>query len=265
MISQPDFGKQVAELRKAKGLTQEELVDQCNLSVRTLQRIEAGEVEPRIYTVKLILKALDVQLNGSHNSYDFKQQNKRPGQLYAYILDLFNLKTKTMKKITILSTMLASIVAGVFFINTETKAQKNDEQLLAENDKPKKEKVREIVFTNFTCYGCFEEEDVMVGRDVSFTLTGVKVKNIRLIYLNKKTREFNALFVEGTFKEGSVDLTIPKDMLYDLSISYKADKIEKTDSQIILKGNAIVMDQNKKETTDDDESIEAEKIILNLI
>jgi len=36
-MNQPDLGKKIAELRKAKGLTQEELVEKCNLSVRTLQ------------------------------------------------------------------------------------------------------------------------------------------------------------------------------------------------------------------------------------
>ncbi|MBQ0741032.1 helix-turn-helix transcriptional regulator, partial [Aquimarina celericrescens] len=51
-----------SELRKSKGLTQEELVEQCNISVRTIQRIEAGEVTPRSYTIKTILSALDYDL-----------------------------------------------------------------------------------------------------------------------------------------------------------------------------------------------------------
>jgi len=62
-MKQPDLGKKITELRKAKGLTQEELVDKCNISVRTLQRIEIGEVTPRIYTVKTILAALDFDLD----------------------------------------------------------------------------------------------------------------------------------------------------------------------------------------------------------
>ncbi len=58
-MKQPDLGKKIAELRKAKGLTQEELVEKCNLSVRTIQRIESGEVTPRSYTVRIIFTALD--------------------------------------------------------------------------------------------------------------------------------------------------------------------------------------------------------------
>src|SRR5512133_3158708 len=56
-MKQPELGRRITELRKGKGLTQEELVDKCNISVRTLQRIEAGEVTPRSYTVKTILLA----------------------------------------------------------------------------------------------------------------------------------------------------------------------------------------------------------------
>jgi len=62
-MKQPELGRRITELRKGKGLTQEELVDKCNISVRTLQRIEAGEVTPRSYTVKTILAALDYDLS----------------------------------------------------------------------------------------------------------------------------------------------------------------------------------------------------------
>jgi transcriptional regulator with XRE-family HTH domain len=62
-MKQPELGKKISELRKDKGLTQEELVDKCNISVRTLQRIESGEVTPRSYTVKTILAALEYDLN----------------------------------------------------------------------------------------------------------------------------------------------------------------------------------------------------------
>ena len=67
-MNQPDLGKKIAELRKAKGLTQEELVEKCNLNVRTLQRIEAGEVSPRSYTIRVIFSALD------YNIYDSSEK-----------------------------------------------------------------------------------------------------------------------------------------------------------------------------------------------
>ena len=57
-MKQPLLGKKITELRKQKGLTQEELIKRCNVTVRTIQRIESGETTPRIYTIKTILNAL---------------------------------------------------------------------------------------------------------------------------------------------------------------------------------------------------------------
>lgn len=62
-MKQPDLGKKILELRKQKGLTQEELVEKCNINVRTIQRIEAGETMPRSFTIKTILQALDATIN----------------------------------------------------------------------------------------------------------------------------------------------------------------------------------------------------------
>lgn len=66
-MKQPELGKRISELRKQKGLTQEELVEQCNINVRTIQRIEAGEVNPRSYTIKTILNVLGVSYVEENN------------------------------------------------------------------------------------------------------------------------------------------------------------------------------------------------------
>jgi transcriptional regulator with XRE-family HTH domain len=128
-MKQPDLGKKIAELRKAKGYTQEELVEKCNLSVRTLQRIEAGEVTPRSYTVKVIFATLDYDFNNS-SQISYSRFSKAGfaiiqwlEQFYRYVLDLFNLKTNKMKKITILSTMFFAIIFGLIALCSETKAQ----------------------------------------------------------------------------------------------------------------------------------------------
>jgi transcriptional regulator with XRE-family HTH domain len=41
-------------------MTQEELADKTEVSARTIQRIENGEVDPRAYTLQMIAKALEV-------------------------------------------------------------------------------------------------------------------------------------------------------------------------------------------------------------
>lgn len=75
VMKQPDLGKKISELRKAKGLTQEELVEKCNINVRTIQRIEAGEVTPRSYTVKSILSALDYDWESVKEEFELTEQN----------------------------------------------------------------------------------------------------------------------------------------------------------------------------------------------
>ena len=58
-----ETGKLIKELRIKKGMTQEELADKTEVSARTIQRIENGEVDPRAYTLQMIAKALEVDYN----------------------------------------------------------------------------------------------------------------------------------------------------------------------------------------------------------
>ncbi|MFC3880669.1 helix-turn-helix domain-containing protein [Algoriphagus namhaensis] len=83
-MKQPELGKKISELRKAKGLTQEELVEKCNLNVRTIQRIEAGEVSPRSYTIKALFEALDYHMEAPIERDDLADQ-KTPNYLYAAV------------------------------------------------------------------------------------------------------------------------------------------------------------------------------------
>ncbi|MEO3403992.1 helix-turn-helix transcriptional regulator [Mucilaginibacter sp. CAU 1740] len=53
-------GKKIKELRTRKGLSQEELADQAQLSLRTVQRIENDETEARGDTLKRLAAALSV-------------------------------------------------------------------------------------------------------------------------------------------------------------------------------------------------------------
>ncbi len=57
-MQQPELGRRLTALRKERNLTQEELVEKSHVSVRTIQRIEAGEVLPRMSTVKILLETL---------------------------------------------------------------------------------------------------------------------------------------------------------------------------------------------------------------
>ncbi|MCB2178816.1 helix-turn-helix domain-containing protein [bacterium] len=58
-MKQPDLGLRVSELRQQKGFTQEKLAELCEVSTRTIQRIEAGEVDPRSFTINRLNEVLD--------------------------------------------------------------------------------------------------------------------------------------------------------------------------------------------------------------
>ena len=60
-MKQPELGLKVAELRQIKGLTQEQLAETCEVSPRTIQRIESGEVDPRSFTINSLSKTLDFE------------------------------------------------------------------------------------------------------------------------------------------------------------------------------------------------------------
>ena len=88
-MKQPELGQKLADLRKSKGLTQEELVDLCNISVRTIQRIETGEVTPRSYTVKTILSALDAELEKFTGSEKETSVSSHSRLKWAWIAGIF--------------------------------------------------------------------------------------------------------------------------------------------------------------------------------
>jgi uncharacterized Tic20 family protein len=53
-------GQLIRELRSQKGITQEDLAAKTYTNVRTIQRIENGDVDPRAYTLQMIANALEV-------------------------------------------------------------------------------------------------------------------------------------------------------------------------------------------------------------
>jgi len=113
MMKQPELGIKIAELRKSKGLTQEEVVDRCNISVRTLQRIESGEVIPRTYTIKTILGVLD---------YDFSEiygnKENKFGVLVIWFKKLFfiDIDHNSSSEFVMKQLNLALIFGIIYFI-----------------------------------------------------------------------------------------------------------------------------------------------------
>jgi uncharacterized Tic20 family protein len=78
-MNQPDLGLKVTELRQSKGFTQEQLAEKCEVSSRTIQRIESGEVDPRAYTLQCLGAALE---------FDFMEDNTSNENLWLTALHL---------------------------------------------------------------------------------------------------------------------------------------------------------------------------------
>jgi transcriptional regulator with XRE-family HTH domain len=99
-MQQPDLGKRLTALRKEKNLTQEELVEKSHVSVRTIQRIEAGEVLPRISTVKILLTAL----GQSHETFFHQKEDSMQPQ-----------PTLPINR----TTLLIAVIAGIIYMVVE--------------------------------------------------------------------------------------------------------------------------------------------------
>jgi uncharacterized Tic20 family protein len=78
-MNQPELGLKVSELRQQKGLTQEQLAERCEVSPRTIQRIESGEVDPRAYTLHCLGAVLE---------FEFSEENTANENLWLTLLHL---------------------------------------------------------------------------------------------------------------------------------------------------------------------------------
>lgn len=58
-----EFGERLKELRTSLNYSQKELSEQTGLTLRTIQRIENNEVKPSLYSLKVIGKALKIDLS----------------------------------------------------------------------------------------------------------------------------------------------------------------------------------------------------------
>jgi len=87
-------GQLIKKLRIEKGMTQEELADKTELSARTIQRIEHGEVDPRAYTLQMISIALDVDYDlfietDSEQEKEFKVEENKTWLALMHLSGLF--------------------------------------------------------------------------------------------------------------------------------------------------------------------------------
>lgn len=69
-----NIGQKIKSIRKQKGFSQEELADRAKVNLRTIQRIENSESDPRGKTLQLICEVLDVNIE---DILDYGKQTDR--------------------------------------------------------------------------------------------------------------------------------------------------------------------------------------------
>ena len=188
-----DFREKLIEVRKARGLTQEDVAKMCKVTVRTIQRLESGSVKPRAFTIKAISDNLGIcffETSNGDEKNEEQQSNRKDQSIYWYAKDLFNLKTNTMQKISVLSTPFLIIGFTLFFVlDSETNAQTNDDSSSLNNysfDLYHQTKVeRENLFLSplSTYYA------LLIAHEGSKKKT--KKEFEKVLYLNKSTSLYN--------------------------------------------------------------------------
>lgn len=183
-----DFGTQLIEIRNAKGLTQEELAEKCNISARTIQRIESGKVQPRAYTIKVISEALGFDFFGDTVSLtktlkESKSLKLNNSSILWYVQDLFNLKTNTMKKVSILTTLCLIVGVSLISFKSEIKAQgSRDDKTFSysetENNtkslKERKERIQVAFISELTFENLASIKNDLKGKGITLNYKEVK-------------------------------------------------------------------------------------------
>lgn len=85
-----NFGQRVKEIRKSKGLTQEQLAEKTGMDTPNICRIEAGTHFPLIKNLEKIASALDTPVKEFFN-YEHKNNEK-------YLIDMINSYLTGFKK-----------------------------------------------------------------------------------------------------------------------------------------------------------------------
>ncbi|MBU2905810.1 helix-turn-helix domain-containing protein [Arenibacter algicola] len=132
------IAKKISEIRKSKGLTQEELAEQSNINIRTIQRIESGESEPRGKTLNLICDVLQIDISELIPNEDSMTNNIGVLIINKFFLLALNMMLMgmigylTLDSNANLNSRFGGLMLSIFlpyFIVTLTKKMNNKERM----------------------------------------------------------------------------------------------------------------------------------------
>lgn len=94
------LGKRIANLRKQKGMSQEEFADVSGKMINTISNIERGLSDPKVTTLMSIAKALNISMEELFSENKQEQASKvLPQNIVAIIQILQRQDDKTLKVI----------------------------------------------------------------------------------------------------------------------------------------------------------------------
>ena len=114
--------EKIKALRLAKGMTQQELADQSGISLRTIQRIEYGEVKPSLYSLKKLSVVLEADLNRFFQDSNKKTNvpiSKSSKIMSQLISSIFLYKTAFVTTVLLLGLSMAVYLAKPFSVPAE--------------------------------------------------------------------------------------------------------------------------------------------------
>ncbi len=105
MNIQKQLGQRIRELRKLRGLSQEELAEKIDIAINTMSNIERGNAFMTAPTLEKIIEILKVTPS---ELFTFEKEEKKI-DLYKYILIKIDIIKNDMEKLKILKKFIDAI------------------------------------------------------------------------------------------------------------------------------------------------------------
>lgn len=221
-MNQEKIGKFIQELRKEKGLTQQELASKLNVTDRAVSKWENGRGLPDLSLIKPLSEELDISINEllSGEKLNKKEYSDRLEENIEKTIEYGNDKIKSLKDkikvffiviVTIIFLVLVDTFQAILFKNSPIIGLKND--FLADVDS-------------------FVDEGILVD-----TYYCVKEKDIVSVYVKFKTAKFDCPIdeVEVCSLKPGVDSVMDFEESQKMSMVIKEGTLSSGGATVIIK------------------------------
>lgn len=124
-MEQQKIGKFIANCRKEKGLTQQQLADKLNVTYKTISRWENGNYMPDLSLIQQLSKELNVSINELLSGEKIKQEEYQE-KLEENIINVVHNSKKQMTEVRIFTAILSTLFS-IFILMASLIAFQKDE------------------------------------------------------------------------------------------------------------------------------------------